>query len=180
MNPVASLLTIDGIALDVDAPSRKRAFEELSLLFEKIAGVPHRDAFDALNSRERLGCTALGGGVAIPHGRIQGLDRIIVAILRTKNPVVFDTPDNRRARLFFGILIPADDEENYLPVLATVAGMLRNRTVKDALLNQCSPLELCQTVSNYVPQDSEQDKETQEEDSAAGESPTHTDSAPSS
>lgn len=112
MNPVASLLTIDGIALNVDAPSRKRAFEELAHLFEKNAGIPHREAFDALNARERLGCTALGGGVAIPHGRVQDLDKIVVAILRTKTPVVFDTPDNRRARLFFGILIPANDEEH--------------------------------------------------------------------
>ena len=47
MNPVASLLTIDGIALNVDAPSRKRAFEELAHLFEKNAGIPHREAFDA-------------------------------------------------------------------------------------------------------------------------------------
>lgn len=60
MNPVASLLTIDGIALNVDAPSRKRAFEELAHLFEKNAGIPHREAFDALNARERLGCTVFG------------------------------------------------------------------------------------------------------------------------
>ena len=59
MNPVASLLTIDGIALNVDAPSRKRAFEELAHLFEKNAGIPHREAFDALNARERLGCISI-------------------------------------------------------------------------------------------------------------------------
>lgn len=160
MNPVASLLTIDGISLDVDAPSRKRAFEELSLLFEKTAGIPHREAFDALNARERLGCTALGGGVAIPHGRIQDLDRILVAILRTKTPVVFDTPDNRRARVFFSILIPDNDEEHYLPVLATVAGLLKDRRVKDALLNESEPVKICQIVSSYIPEDNSSDHET--------------------
>lgn len=150
MNPLASLLTIDGIALDVDAPSRKRAFEELSLLFEKIAGIPHREAFDALNARERLGCTALGGGVAIPHGRVQDLDRILVAVLRTKSPVVFDTPDNRRARLFFSILIPANDEEHYLPVLAAVAALLKDRDAKDALLSNPEPVDICKTVSAFA------------------------------
>ena len=160
MNPVASLLTIDGISLDVDAPSRKRAFEELSLLFEKTAGIPHREAFDALNARERLGCTALGGGVAIQHGRIQDLDRILVAILRTKTPVVFDTPDNRRARVFFSILIPDNDEEHYLPVLATVAGLLKDRRVKDALLNESEPVKICQIVSSYIPEDNSSDHET--------------------
>lgn len=164
MNPVASLLTIDGISLDVDAPSRKRAFEELSLLFEKTAGIPHREAFDALNARERLGCTALGGGVAIPHGRIQDLDRILVAILRTKTPVVFDTPDNRRARVFFSILIPDNDEEHYLPVLSTVAGLLKDRRVKDALLNESEPVKICQIVSSYIPEDNSSDHETNKSD----------------
>lgn len=164
MNPVASLLAIDGISLDVDAPSRKRAFEELSLLFEKTAGIPHREAFDALNARERLGCTALGGGVAIPHGRIQDLDRILVAILRTKTPVVFDTPDNRRARVFFSILIPDNDEEHYLPVLATVAGLLKDRRVKDALLNESEPVKICQIVSSYIPEDNSSDHETNKSD----------------
>lgn len=164
MNPVASLLTIDGISLDVDAPSRKRAFEELSLLFEKTAGIPHREAFDALNARERLGCTALGGGVAIPHGRIQDLDRILVAILRTKTPVVFDTPDNRRARVFFSILIPDNDEEHYLPVLSTVAGLLKDRHVKDALLNESEPVKICQIVSSYIPEDNSSDHETNKSD----------------
>lgn len=164
MNPVASLLTIDGISLDVDTPSRKRAFEELSLLFEKTAGIPHREAFDALNARERLGCTALGGGVAIPHGRIQDLDRILVAILRTKTPVVFDTPDNRRARVFFSILIPDNDEEHYLPVLSTVAGLLKDRRVKDALLNESEPVKICQIVSSYTPEDNSSDHETNKSD----------------
>lgn len=169
MNPVASLLTIDGIALNVDAPSRKRAFEELAHLFEKNAGIPHREAFDALNARERLGCTALGGGVAIPHGRIQGLDKIVVAILRTKTPVVFDTPDNRRARLFFGILIPANDEEHYLPVLSTVAALLKDRDVKDKLLNETEPVAICQTISDFVPQEwlADSEEETQDPQNSA-------------
>ncbi len=169
MNPVASLLTVDGIALDVEAPSRKRAFEELSLLFEKVSGVAHREAFEALNARERLGCTALGGGVAIPHGRIQGLDKIVVAVLRTKASVVFDTPDSRRARLFFGILIPADDEEHYLPVLATIAGLLKDLSTKERLLAATEPLDICRIVGGYVPQEEsdETDAEKTGEDSAS-------------
>ncbi len=151
MNPAASLLTIDGVALDVDVSSRKRAFEELAHLFESVAGVPHREAFEALNNRERLGCTALGGGVAIPHGRVRGLDKIVVALLRAQKPVVFDTPDNRRARIFFGILVPADDTEHYLPVLATVAALLKDRATKEALLEAKEPLDVCKIVSAFEP-----------------------------
>ena len=169
MNPVASLLTIDGIALNVDAPSRKRAFEELAHLFEKNAGIPHREAFDALNARERLGCTALGGGVAIPHGRVQDLDKIVVAILRTKTPVVFDTPDNRRARLFFGILIPANDEEHYLPVLATVAALLKDREIKEKLLDETDPVAICQIISDFVPQEWPADSEEETQNQPNGE-----------
>ena len=66
--------------------------------------------------------------------------------------MVFDTPDSRRARLFFGILIPENDEDNYLSVLACVAGLLKDRTVKEALLNETDPVKVCQTISEYEPQ----------------------------
>ena len=92
MNHIASLLTLDCIELDSDITSRKRAFEQISLIVEHCAGISHQVVFDALNARERLGSTCLGGGVAIPHGRIEGLDALALAVLRTKESIAFDTP----------------------------------------------------------------------------------------
>ncbi len=151
MNHISPLLTIDSIALDRDITSRKRAFEALSLIVEHCAGVSHQAAFDAFNARERLGSTCMGGGVAIPHGRIKGLDGLVAAVLRTREPVVFDTPDGRRARLFFAVLIPEGDPDRYLEVLSDISELLKDRSAKEKLLSVATPLEFCEFVQSWTP-----------------------------
>lgn len=149
MNHIAPLLTLDCVALDEDIPTRKRAFEAIGLIVEKCAGISHQAAFDALIARERLGSTCLGGGIAIPHGRIEDLDQIVLSILRTKEPITWDTPDNRKARLFFGVMIPKNDPDKYLDVLADIAALLKNKEAKEFLLNAETPLEVCQYIGNW-------------------------------
>lgn len=149
MNHIASLLTLESVIIDRDIPTRKRAFEEVALILEKSAGISHQAIFDAFIAREKLGSTCLGGGVAIPHGRIEDLDEIALAILRTNDPVTFDTPDNRRARLFFAVAIPQNDPDRYLDVLSDIATLLKDRDAKDALLNAATPLEICQFIGSW-------------------------------
>lgn len=151
MNHIAPLLTLDAVSLDEDIPTRKRAFEAIAMLAEKRAGIGHQAVFDALIARERLGCTCLGGGVAIPHGRVENLHQIVLVILRTKVSVAFDTPDNRRARIFFGVLIPKEDTEKYLDILADIASLLKNKDSKEFLFNAQTPLEVCQYVGAWEP-----------------------------
>ena len=73
MNRLASLLPQPQVLAQVDVTSKKRAFEEAGLLFESLHGLSRALVTDSLFSRERLGSTGLGHGVAIPHGRIKGL-----------------------------------------------------------------------------------------------------------
>ncbi len=169
MNHIAPLLTLDCIELDSDITSRKRAFEEISHIFEHCAGVSHQTAFDALNARERLGSTCLGAGVAIPHGRIKGLDGLVIAILRTRESIAFDTPDNRRARLFFSVLIPESDPEQYLVVLSEISELLKDRAVKQQLLTLATPRELCEFISAWQPPEAE--SAAAEEKSPSGNAP---------
>ena len=118
----------------------------------------------AANARSRNLRICLKKMPAFPTGKPLTPSTPVVAILRTKTPVVFDTPDNRRARLFFGILIPANDEEHYLPVLSTVAALLKDRDIKDKLLNENEPVAICQTISDFVPQEWPADSEEETQD----------------
>lgn len=170
MNHIAPLLTLDSVLLDEDIPSRKRAFETIGLMVEKCAGISHQAAFDALIARERLGSTCLGGGIAIPHGRIDGLNEIVLAILRTKESITWDTPDNRKARLFFGVMIPKNDPDKYLDVLSDIAVLLKNKEAKDFLLTAKTPLEVCQFIGNW--------QAPQKEPQAAGEEDYPSEEAP--
>lgn len=154
MNTIASLLTLDSVALDLDLSSRKRVFEEAALLLEKNIGISHQAVFDALNARERLGSTCIGGSVAIPHGRIDGIEEMSVAILRTRTSIEMGSIDNRMARLFFVIAIPQDDAEKYLDVLRQIATMLQDRSFKDQLLNAQTSMEMCQLIGGWNPPES--------------------------
>ena len=73
MNRLSSILPAAQVLVQLDATSKKRAFEEAGLLFESLHGLSSALVTDSLFARERLGSTGLGHGVAIPHGRIKGL-----------------------------------------------------------------------------------------------------------
>ena len=93
MNRLAAILPASNVLVDVDATSKKRAFEHAGLLFENQHAIARATVTDNLFARERLGSTGLGHGVAIPHGRIKGLKNPLAAVLRVQQPIPL-----RRAR----------------------------------------------------------------------------------
>ena len=80
MNRLAAILPASQVLVTVEATSKKRAFEEVGLLFENLHGLSRAVVTDSLFARERLGSTGLGHGVAIPHGRIKGLKAPMAAV----------------------------------------------------------------------------------------------------
>ncbi len=82
MNRLASILPPAQVLVLADVTSKKRAFEEAGLLFENLHGLSRSLVTDSLFSRERLGTTGLGHGVAIPHGRIKGLKTPMAAVIQ--------------------------------------------------------------------------------------------------
>src|SRR3954449_4848521 len=106
MSLVAKLLSPSHVLLDLQASSKKRLFEQAGLLFENQDGLGRSKVFDSLFARERLGSTALGEGVAIPHGRIKGLKDTVAAVVRLAEPIAFDSPDGEPVRLLVFLLVP--------------------------------------------------------------------------
>ncbi len=87
MNRLAAILPASNVLVDVDATSKKRAFEHAGLLFENQHAIARATVTDNLFARERLGSTGLGHGVAIPHGRIKGLKNPLAAVIRMERTV---------------------------------------------------------------------------------------------
>src|SRR5690625_2516874 len=106
MNLMSRILPLENIVLDVEATSKKRAFEQAGLLFENHHGIARTAVFQSLIARERLGSTALGHSIAVPHGRIKGLKEPYAAFMRLAEPVKFDASDGRQADLLFFVLVP--------------------------------------------------------------------------
>lgn len=133
MNPLAHLLSSHQVLLDLDASSKKRAFEHAGLVFEKHLGVARATVFDSLFAREKLGSTGLGQGIAIPHGRIKGLKQAAGAFLRLSTPVPFDSPDGRPVNLLFVLLVPEQATEQHLQILSELAQRFAERSFRESL-----------------------------------------------
>ncbi|MBK1680344.1 PTS IIA-like nitrogen regulatory protein PtsN [Rhodocyclus tenuis] len=133
MSQIAKLLPLDNILLDLEAGSKKRAFEHAALLFENNRGIARSTVFDSLFARERLGSTGLGQGIAIPHGRIKGLKDACGAFLRLHTPVPFDSPDGKPVSQLFVLLVPEQATEQHLQILSELAQRFSDRQCREAL-----------------------------------------------
>jgi nitrogen PTS system EIIA component len=130
---VAKLLPASQVVLGLAVSSKKRLFEQLGYLFEARHGIPKGVVFESLFARERLGTTALGRGIAIPHGRIKGLKEALGAFVRLEQPLPFDAPDGKPVSLVFAMLVPEQATDRHLEVLSELAQMFSDPALREAL-----------------------------------------------
>ncbi len=130
---IADILAREGVVADLRADSKRRALEELAKLAGPMAGVHERTVFDVLLERERLGTTGVGHGVAIPHGKLEGLPRLYALFARIAQPIPFDAIDDRPVDLVFLLLAPHDAGADHLKALARVSRLLRDTRFCDRL-----------------------------------------------
>lgn len=142
MNLIAPLLTPDTTLLDMSFSSKKKLFEHAAELFAQTHGLKSTDIFSSLFERERLGSTALGCGIAIPHGRIKGLADACGALYRLKTPLEFDAPDNLPVSLCFILLVPKDANERHLQILGELAQLFGDDTMRTSMMNAATSSDL--------------------------------------
>jgi PTS system nitrogen regulatory IIA component len=124
---INTVITPDNIAAGVELTSKKRVLEMLSQLM--TAGYPELNPkilFEALMDRERLGTTGMGNGIAIPHGRINGLEQAVGGFIQLKQAISFDAPDNQPVDLVFGLLVPESATAEHLELLSSIAQFFNN------------------------------------------------------
>lgn len=134
MNFISRLLPVTHVLLEVEAGSKKRAFEQAGLLFENYNKIARAQVFDSLLARERLASTGLGHGIAIPHGRIKGLKQALGAFMRLAAPVPFEAVDGRPVNLLFFLLVPEHATEQHLEILSELAQCFANPDIRQGLL----------------------------------------------
>lgn len=149
MNRLASILTAEHVLVQVDISSKKRAFEEAGLLFESLHGLSRALVTDSLFSRERLGSTGLGHGVAIPHGRIKGLKSPMAAVFQLAHPIGFEAPDELAVGLMIFLLVPEAATQKHLEILSEIAEMLSDMTLREKLMDSTSVAELHGLITGW-------------------------------
>lgn len=126
---IADLLAPDAVLATLKATSKKQALQALAKRAAELTGLSERSIFDVLLKRERLGSTGVGAGIAIPHGKLDGLDRIHGVFARLERPVDFDAIDDRPADLIFMLLAPESAGADHLKALARISRLLRDESV---------------------------------------------------
>lgn len=149
MNRLASILTVNHVLVQVDISSKKRAFEEAGLLFENLHGLSRALVTDSLFSRERLGSTGLGHGVAIPHGRIKGLKSPMAAVFQLANPIGFEAPDELPVGLMIFLLVPEAATQKHLEILSEIAEMLSDADLREKIMASPSVADLHGLITSW-------------------------------
>lgn len=129
----SEFLLKDTVRIDVHASSKKALLQELSRLVAGPLGLEPREIFEAIIEREKLGPTGVGGGVAIPHARLAGLDRLAGTFVRLAQPIDFEAADGQDADLIFLLLTPDASGVDHLKALARVARELRQESTRARL-----------------------------------------------
>jgi PTS system nitrogen regulatory IIA component len=127
------LIGPDAVLASAKATGKKSLLAELAHRAAGLYGVEERRLFDLLVERERLGSTGIGGGIAIPHGRIPGLACPYGLFARVSAPVDFDAIDERPVDIVFLLIAPEGAGADHLKALARVSRLLRDRALVDKL-----------------------------------------------
>jgi nitrogen PTS system EIIA component len=130
---IADLLTPGGVIANLRAANKRQALQELAKRAATITGKNERAIFDVLLERERLGTTGIGGGTAIPHGRMPDLTQLYAIFARLEKPVDFEAIDNQPVDLIFLLLTPDAAGADHLKALARISRLLRDKTMCEKL-----------------------------------------------
>ena len=122
--------------------SKKRLFQDVAELAQTVYRVDAVRTFDALQERESLGPTGVGNGVALPHARLHGLDKVVALFFRLERPMDFDAVDKLPVDLVFALLAPQSSGVDHLKALALVSRTLRDADLRAKLRANDDPVAL--------------------------------------
>jgi PTS system nitrogen regulatory IIA component len=142
MMSLNDLIAPQAVIASLKANSKKQALIELSEKAAELSGIDSREVLDALIQRERLGSTGIGGGIAIPHGKLAKCTRIFGVFARLEKPIDFEALDDAPVDLIFLLVAPENAGADHLNALSRAARVLRNQSLVTTLRSTRDPSAL--------------------------------------
>ncbi|WP_456432012.1 PTS sugar transporter subunit IIA [Thermosulfuriphilus sp.] len=135
------------IVPELKAEDKWSVFEELAqIIANKRKDLRAADIVRVLSEREKLGSTGIGSGVAIPHGKMKGLDRLIICVARSNRGIDFEAMDKQPVHLIFLILAPDNAASLYLKLLARLSRLLKDPLFRQRLLGARDAEEILSVI----------------------------------
>ncbi|WP_136685086.1 PTS sugar transporter subunit IIA [Falsirhodobacter xinxiangensis] len=132
---LSDLIRPEGLLLDVAAKDKDKVLRLLAAKSAELWGLEEERVFDKLNAREDLGSTGVGGGIALPHSPIPGLEEPALLLARLKTPVDFHAVDDHKVDLVLMLLLPENNASQHLNILSSAARALRSEGFARELRN---------------------------------------------
>jgi PTS system nitrogen regulatory IIA component len=139
---VAEFLSEANVIVDLAASDKDGVLTEIAATIAGGFGADPTALSQALWAREKTGSTAIGEGVAIPHGRVPSAPGIVGCFARSRSGVPFDARDGKPSQLFFALVAPESSAAQYLKALACVAGIFKKGIIRDRLLSATTQAEI--------------------------------------
>lgn len=130
---LATLLAPTAVLAKITVRDRKQALKQMAVRGAELTSLSEREIYSVLMEREQLGCTGMGNGVCIPHGRFGKLDKIQAIFSTLAYPIEFGASDGRPVDIFFLLLTPAQANTEHLKALAIVSKLMRDKELCEQL-----------------------------------------------
>jgi PTS system nitrogen regulatory IIA component len=131
---INDIISLDRTKCLVECQSKKRIFEVISeIAVQQSPELDQVEVLSSLLSREKMGSTGIGNGIAIPHGKIKGLGNMIAVIVTSNKPIEFDAIDSQPVDIFFAILVPEEQTDKHLQALSGIAKKLSDKDIVKAV-----------------------------------------------
>lgn len=138
----SNLLKPEAIRIFSSVSSKKRLLHDIAGIAEACYQTDYSQTVEALMERESLGPTGVGGGIALPHARLEQLDKVVGAFVLLENPVEFDAIDKQPVDIVFGLFAPKSAGVEHLKALALVSRTLREQSIVAKLRSNPNPSTL--------------------------------------
>ena len=146
---IMDILVQEAVLLDLESDTKDGVLAEMaSALGDAVPAVDRDRLVQVLVEREALQSTGIGEGVAIPHGKMGGLDRLLASFARCKNGLDFDSIDGQPTQLFFLLVVPEHSGGQHLKALARISRFLRDGAFRDRLLEAEKPEEVFAAIAD--------------------------------
>lgn len=133
---------------DLQARTKRAVLAELSEIFTRDhSGIQSEAMVDVLLDREKLGSTGIGDGIAIPHGKLKGLDSLVISFGRSREGIDFDAIDGKPVHIFFLLMAPESSTGQHLKALAKISRMLKDQEFRSDLMSARSAEEIYRKIA---------------------------------
>ena len=149
MSEITNFLTEDSIIMDCDSKSQKNTLEVISNKMAELTSTNKDEIFQKLYEREKLGTTAFGNGIAIPHARVEGIQNAKIIILKLTEAIDFNSIDGNKVDIVMSLFVPNDNNEMHVELLSSIASLLDDQVFREKIRTANTASDVMMIVDSH-------------------------------